>query len=120
MPTDRFACLAAAVALALAVLGAGPHHVPSPWDSGLHFVAYAAIAALLWLGTEGRAPLAVTGAVIALGGLDELRQLFVPGRSAELADFFADTAAAVSVAVLFLAAKGYAARFAAWRSGLKR
>lgn len=102
MPTDRFACLVAAVALALAVLTAGPHHVPGPWDMGVHFLVYAAIATLLWLGTEARAPLAVTAAVIAFGALDELRQLVVPGRAPDLADFFADVAAAASVAVLFL------------------
>jgi VanZ family protein len=102
MPTDRFACLVAAAALALAVLTAGPHHIDAPWDKVLHFVVYAAIAALLWLGTEARAPLAVTAVVIAFGAMDEIRQLFVAGRSADLADFFADAAAAASVAVFFL------------------
>ncbi len=103
MPTDRFACLVAAAALALAALTAGPHHVPPPWDRALHVMVYAAIAALLWVGTEGRAPLGVTAAVIALGAVDEMRQLIVPGRGADLVDFFADVGAAAGVAVLFLA-----------------
>jgi VanZ family protein len=102
MPTDRFACLVAAVALALAVLTAGPHHIAAPWDKVLHFLVYGAIAALLGLGTEARAPLAVTLAVIGFGAVDELRQLFAPGRSAELADFLADAAAAVLVGAFFL------------------
>jgi VanZ family protein len=104
MPTERFACLAAGVGLALAVLSLGAHApIVAPWDKGVHFAAYAAITALLWLGTEGRAPLAVPLAVALLGGVDELRQMFVPGRSAELADFIADALAAASVAAAFLA-----------------
>jgi VanZ family protein len=100
MPIERFVCLVSGVALALAVLAAGPHHIPAPWDKAAHFAAYGLITALLWLGTEGRAPLAVPAAVIVLGGVDEVRQLFIPGRTGDVADFLTDVLAAASFAAL--------------------
>src|SRR5437867_1533817 len=103
MPIERFVCLAGGVGLMLAVLFAGAHQIPTPWDKALHFGVFALITALLWIGTEGRAPLAVLGCVIAFGAIDELRQLYIPGRNAELADFFANAAAALMAAALLLA-----------------
>src|SRR5258706_7229617 len=50
--------LAAMVVFQLFYLGAQPFAaglIPSPWDKGAHLVVYAAIAALLWLGSAGRA-----------------------------------------------------------------
>ena len=67
------------------------------WDTAAHFFAFALITALLWHGTAGDAPLVVLGAVVAFGAVDEVHQLFVPGRTAELADFIADAAAAAAV-----------------------
>jgi VanZ family protein len=103
MPIERFACLAAGVALALAVLTAGPHHIPAPWDKAVHFAAYGTITALLWLGTEGLAPLAVPAAVMALGAADELHQMFMPGRTADVADFITDALAAAAIAAALFA-----------------
>jgi VanZ family protein len=105
MPIERFVCLAGGVGLMLALLFAGAHQIPAPWDKAAHFTVFALITALLWIGTEGRAPVAVLGCVIAFGAIDEIRQLYVPGRSAELADFFADAAAAIMAGAL-LSAKG--------------
>jgi VanZ family protein len=104
MPIERFVCLAGGVGLMLAILAAGAHHIPAPWDKVAHFVVFALITALLWVGTEGEAPVVVAAAVIAFGAIDEIRQLYVPGRNAELADFLAD-AAAVFAASAALAAK---------------
>ena len=97
MRTDRFAALAAAAAIMLALLFLRSHGVPSGWDKAAHFSTFALITALLWHGTAGRAPLAVLGAVVAFGALDEVHQLFMPGRSAELADFVADATGALVV-----------------------
>src|SRR2546421_248351 len=100
MPIERFVCLAGGVGLMLAVLAAGAHHIPAPWDKAAHFAVFALITALLWVGTEGEAPVVVAAAVMAFGAIDEIRQLYVPGRSAELADFFADAAAVLAATAL--------------------
>jgi VanZ family protein len=106
MRTDRFACLAAAAAMMLGLLFLRSHAVPAGWDKVAHFGTFGLITTLLWYGTAGRAPLAVLGAVVAFGALDELHQLFMPGRSAELLDFVADAAAASAVCgVLFMRRK---------------
>ena len=97
MRTDRFACLAAAAAIMLGLLVLRSHAVPMGWDKVAHFCTFTLITALLWHGTAGRAPLAVLGAVVAFGALDEVHQLFMPGRSAEVLDFVADAAAAAAV-----------------------
>ena len=97
MPTDRFVCLVAAGGIMLGLLFLRGHPVPDGWDKVAHFGTFALITALLWRGTAGRAPLAVLGAVVAFAALDEVHQLFMPGRAAELADFVADIAAAAAV-----------------------
>jgi len=96
--------LAAMVVFQLFYLGAQPFAaglIPSPWDKGAHLVVYSAIAALLWFGSAGRAPLTVVTAVLAIGILDEWHQAFLPGRSADLLDLLADACAA-SITVLLL------------------
>jgi VanZ family protein len=106
MPTDRFVCLVAASAIMVALLFVTSHPVPAGWDKVAHFALFGVITALLWRGTAGRAPLAVLGAVVAFAALDELHQLFLPGRTAELADFITDAAAASAVcAALFIRRK---------------
>ena len=73
------------------------HSVPVGWDKVAHFSTFALITALLLYGTAGRAPLAVLGAVVAFGAFDEVHQLFMPGRTADVLDFFADATAAAAV-----------------------
>jgi VanZ family protein len=106
MPTDRFVCLVAGGGIMLALLFVGAHPVPQGWDKLAHFVCFSLITALLWRGTCGRAPLAVLGAVVAFAALDEVHQIFMPARSAELLDFVADAAAALAVCgLLFIRRK---------------
>jgi len=82
------------------------HPVPAGWDKAAHFVTFAFITALLWRGTAGRAPLAVLAAVVGFAALDEVHQMFMPGRAAELNDFLTDACAAAAVCgVLFLRKK---------------
>ena len=102
MPTDRFACLIVAGGIMLGLLFAGSHPVPAGWDKAAHVSVFALITALLLYGTEGRAPLAVLGAVVGFAALDELHQLFMPNRAAEFLDFVADAAAATAVCGLLL------------------
>ncbi len=106
MPTDRFVCLVAGGGIMLALLFVTAHHIPQGWDKVAHFACFSVITALLWRGTAGRAPLAVLASVIAFGALDEVHQIFMPARSAELLDFVADAAAAMAVCgVLFVRRK---------------
>ncbi len=72
-----------------------------PWDKFYHAGNFGVLAGFLYLAT-GRAWLAVVLASV-YGVSDEVHQSYVPGRSADAADWLADTAgAAVSVLLLFL------------------
>jgi VanZ family protein len=75
-------------------LGSLPFEIGEPWDKVWHFLAYGALTLLLWMATGGRRPVLVVAAVMLLGGLDELRQAWLPARSADPFDFLADLAAA--------------------------
>jgi VanZ family protein len=97
MRTDRFACLVLAGGIMLGLLFVASHPLPAGWDKAAHVSVFALITALLLYGTEGRAPLAVLAAVVGFAALDELHQLFMPNRAAELLDFVADAAAATAV-----------------------
>jgi len=106
MPIDRFICLAAGSGIMVALLFVTSHPIPTGWDKVAHFTVFSAITALLWRGTNGRAPIAVLLSVIAFGAFDEVHQLFLPTRSAELLDFVTDAAAAAAVCcVLFMRKK---------------
>ena len=106
MPIDRFVCLAVGSAIMVALLFVTSHPIPTGWDKVAHFTVFATITALLWRGTNGRAPVAVLLAVIFFGAFDEVHQIFLPLRSAEFLDFVTDAAAAAAVcAVLFMRKK---------------
>jgi VanZ family protein len=95
----RSSCLALAAVLVfqLFYLGAQPSAVglfKPPWDAVAHFAFYSTLTALLWTATAGRMPLAVLAAVLAIGGLDELRQASLPGRVVDAADFLVNVGAA--------------------------
>ena len=106
MPIDRFICLAAGGGIMAALLFVTSHPIPQGWDKFVHFAVFSTITALLWRGTNGRAPIAVLLAVVVFGAFDEVHQIFLPLRSAEFLDFVADAAAAMAVcAVLFVRRK---------------
>ena len=105
-----FSLLAAAViVIALFTLGEKPYAgslFPAPWDKLAHISVYGTIAILVWIGTGGRAFAegrahragAVALFVLAIGLLDELHQVGIPGRSADVADLVAD---AIGICVAF-------------------
>ena len=106
MPIDRFICLAAGGGIMAVLLFLTSHPIPNGWDKVAHFTVFATITALLWRGTNGRAPIAVLLAVVLFGAFDEVHQIFLPLRSAEFLDFVTDAAAATAVcAVLFMRKK---------------
>jgi VanZ family protein len=96
---QRFSLLCALVLVAqLFTLGSIPFEIHEPWDKMWHFLAYSALTLLLWIGTDGRRPVAVVALVMVLGAMDELRQSFIPTRTADSMDFLADLCAAIVTA----------------------
>jgi VanZ family protein len=71
-------------------------------DKSLHFLAYMMLGVLVFRALSGGWPARMTrrsalGAMlitVAYGASDEVHQMFVPGRSSELADLYADAAGA--------------------------
>jgi VanZ family protein len=89
------------VVLSAAVLyvgGAQPVAVglfPAPWDKLAHLLTFAVVgmAAGLAGGMRGwRMALWCVAGALLVGGMDELHQMFLPGRSASWADLAADAA----------------------------
>jgi len=96
---QKFSLLCALAMLAqIFTLGSIPFEITEPWDKLWHLLAYSALTLLLWIATDGRRPVLVVGAVMVLGALDELRQAFLPLRSADSMDFFADLCGAIVTA----------------------
>jgi VanZ family protein len=90
-----------AVVMSAAVLyvgGAQPVAVglfPAPWDKLAHLLTFAVIgmAAGLAGGMRGwRMALCCLAGALLVGGMDEIHQIFLPGRSASWADLAADAA----------------------------
>jgi len=78
-------------------LGAKPMAVglfPPPWDKLAHAVTFGTLA-VLWSGVfRARRPWLTLAIVALIAAADEIHQLWLPGRSADVADFLADMAAA--------------------------
>ncbi len=73
-------------------------------DKVAHFAAYALLAWLLIFATErSRLPLAVA-VVLALvyGATDEIHQMYVPGRSPDVLDWFADAAGVAAATLVYV------------------
>lgn len=106
MPLENFQRsirIAATLALAMsaAVLyvgGAQPVAVglfPAPWDKLAHLLTFAVVgmAAGLAGGMRGwRMVMCCLAGALLVGGMDEIHQIFLPGRSASWADLAADAA----------------------------
>ena len=86
----------------------------APYDKLAHLVTYAALSLALWIGAEGKWPFLVFMLVVAVGGLDELHQIYLPGRQAGWDDFFVNALAA-GVVVSLLSKNNSAFRWLAKR-----
>jgi len=77
-------------------LGAQPIAVglfPVPWDKLANAITFGTLTAL-WCGVfRARRPWLVLLIVAAIAAADEIHQIWLPGRSADVADFLADMAA---------------------------
>jgi len=58
---------AAAIAAQIVLLGSTAYTIAQPWDTLWNFLAYAALALVLWIATDGNRPWLVPGAVMFLG-----------------------------------------------------
>jgi VanZ like protein len=97
--------LAALIVFNLFFLAAQPFAAglfPAPWDKVAHLAVYGGLTALLWLGTGGRMTFTVIAAVVAIGGLDELHQAGIPGRTSDIGDFAVDAVAGFAAGALML------------------
>lgn len=87
------------LAIAAVVIGSlSPKLAPSGrlgLDKLVHVVAYAALGGLPGMVFARPARLVAAGAMIMLGGIIELAQAQVPGRSGDIADFLASAAGVV-------------------------
>lgn len=80
------ACVGIVIVLSLLPGAALPHFRLS--DKLAHMIAYTAIAAFAMLGYPARRlTMPLLAGVVALGGVLEIGQAFVPGRSTDLIDF---------------------------------
>lgn len=81
--------------------------VPGPqvpgFDKAAHFGAYALLGWLLvWAADRSRLPLAV-GVLLGVlyGATDEIHQMYVPGRSPDVMDWFADAAGVAAATFVY-------------------
>jgi VanZ family protein len=77
----------------LALTPAPPKDLTLGWDKANHIAAFAALTIAAYGGIRvslGRL-LLMSASLLAFGGLIEILQLFVPGRSCEWGDLFADS-----------------------------
>ena len=94
-----------------------PIGLDHPWDWGGHFCLYGGLGTLIARAAVLRGwslrHLFWAGLLIAAGAaLDELHQLFIPGRSAEVFDWLSDTLGAA--AGLTVGARLMTSRYAKW------
>jgi VanZ family protein len=110
MPTKarNFSTLCAGIlVIQIFTMGSLPFELLEPWDKVFHMLAFGALTLLIWIAADGRRPMLIIVGVMALGLADEIRQAFIPARSADALDFFADAlAAAIVGATLYWNTKG--------------
>ncbi|HYG55455.1 MAG TPA: VanZ family protein [Burkholderiales bacterium] len=98
MPIERLAAAVFAAAIVCGVVMIGGIAFPDPLDKAAHFVVFSLLTLCLWRATE--LPMLAIGAALLLGGLDEWRQTFIPGRFSDAKDFLADACAVLATATL--------------------
>lgn len=82
------------------------------WDKAQHFFAYTGMGLLACrasrlrpLLSRIRANAQAFGVVVLYGAIDEIHQIYVPGRSADVDDWIADAAGALFAVVVFIAVR---------------
>jgi VanZ family protein len=102
-----------AVVSYLAMTPTPPEDLTTGWDRLNHVSAFAALALSAWFGYRDRRStlLWLLLALLAFGGLIEVVQYFVPGRSCEWGDLFADSVGIAGGSLLALGWLAVSRRF---------
>jgi VanZ family protein len=98
---SRVASLVFAVALVAGMLTGTALALPHPVDKVAHFAAFSLLTLLLWRATD--MPRFALGVALAIGGLDEWRQAYLPGRESDAGDLLADAGGVLFTALLLWA-----------------
>jgi VanZ family protein len=98
MPIERLAAAIFAAAIICGVVTVGGIAFNDPWDKLAHFIVFSSLTVCLWRATE--MPMLAIAAALLLGGMDEWRQAYIPGRFSDAKDFVADACAVLSTATL--------------------
>lgn len=104
----RMICMTAFVLLAASIFYLGERPVaiglfPAPYDKVVHFTTFFLLTVLLGFAGLRAFPLTLLLVGLALGALDELHQMFLPGRIGSWQDFLADVSAVLAAVLLMLA-----------------
>jgi VanZ family protein len=74
--------------------------VEATWDKGVHVFVFGGLAFLVWVALGGRWPLFVWVFILLVGAIDETRQIYTPGRTADFNDFLADGFGAAAAMIM--------------------
>ncbi|MBY0575663.1 MAG: VanZ family protein [Gallionellaceae bacterium] len=77
----------------------------SPIDKIAHAGVFGLIAMMLWFVFDRRYPLLIISLVAITGAADEIHQLFLPGRSADVSDWIADVSGACLPIIVLIASR---------------
>lgn len=109
-PVIRFVSLFSGVLLIYGLFhyGAQPIAVglfATPTDKIAHAGVFGLLAMMLWFVFDRRYPWLVISLVAMTGAADEVQQLFLPGRSADIADWIADVSGACLPILVLMAGR---------------
>ena len=95
-PALRWLCGFTAVMMVVQVwLITPPGYAPKleelMWDKTVHFCYFGTMAFLAWVAAGKRGPLWIWLAASAIGAVDEILQVYTPGRDSDVHDWYADT-----------------------------
>lgn len=104
----RMICMTAFFLLAVSIFYLGEQPVavglfPAPYDKMVHFTTFFLLTVLLGFAGLRTFPLTLFLVGLALGSLDELHQVFLPGRLGSWQDFLVDVSAVFAAVLLMLA-----------------
>ena len=74
--------------------------VEATWDKGVHILVFGGLAFLVWVAAGGRWPFFIWIFILLVGAIDETRQIYTPGRTADFNDFLADGFGAAAAMIM--------------------
>jgi len=109
-PIIRFSALISCILLVYGLFhhGAQPMAVglfAPPVDKIAHAAVFGLMAVMLWLALNRQRPFLIILLVVLTGAADEIHQLFLPGRSADMSDWIADITGACLTVIALMTSK---------------